>query len=796
MSISNWLSRLLRPDCTTNIARKKRPTHRRSWPTQLRLERLEDRLAPAANITIISGAAGSGSLDSFLSATKGAITTANDPGDTAATLSTGALQGVGTGVAVSIAADTAIHFNDIGTLTLLAGHGITDTFQTTNGAIDFANAANMVNTSGGSLVFRAGAALSVANLNANSGNVSLAAGTAAAGSLTVNAVNGAMVTVATSTGSVTSAGSANVEASAQLTVAAATGIGLNTQAASLAATNSTSGNIAVSNTGALTIAAPGVIDMASNGTVTLSTTGALTVNANVTATGMGAVTLNAGPSLSVAASATIQTGGMITLNGDFHNVGSTTIMVRGASLRGASATINGNNSADVFDVSPSAFTPITVDGKLSATSPGDALNLDLAGISGAVLYLTGAGAGLYNFGSGAKPFAYDGIESYATTNGSYHLVLDMALAGFQDGNTAPDTVTINAANALFTLLAGKDGAMPTTFFSSMLGPISSFTLMGKADPVTVNVLATPANFVTNLNGQNAVTPHGMFSVNVGSMANSLGTVMGLVMVNNGTGPSSITLNDQGTMAGIGYIVTNNLITRTGAGNVIYTQSRTLNLTLNGAQGGDSFNIASTDPRTSTMIMGGAGNDSFVVNSDVSFVNNVATGLAGPLHIDAKGGANSLFVSEMKRMAPDALYINAATITNGNSMFSMTYTATGGTFGRGISVVGTMANEMFVLESKRSDSPMLVAGVGSNDMVTVLVTANSGYQGVTLVGGMSSLLMIRDITGGAVIHNMSTMMMSGAMSGTITVMYPMMASTMTSMLLYENFTNVFTSPMAM
>src|SRR5262249_18450569 len=153
----------------------------------------------------------------------------------------------------------------------------------------------------------------------------------------------------------------------------------------------------------------------------------------------------------------------------------------------------------------------------------------------------------------------------------------------------------------------------------------------KADPVTVNVQATPANFVTNLNAQNAVTAHGMFSVNVGSIGNSLGTVMGLVMVNNGTGPSSITLNDQGTMSGVGYIVTNNLISRTGAGNVIYTQARTLNLTLNGAQGADSFIVASTDVRTSTTIFGGAGNDSFVVESDVSFVNNVASGLAGPLH---------------------------------------------------------------------------------------------------------------------------------------------------------------------
>jgi len=43
------------------------------------------------------GEPGAGDLDHFLNANNRTITTANDPGDSTATLSTGALQGVGSG---------------------------------------------------------------------------------------------------------------------------------------------------------------------------------------------------------------------------------------------------------------------------------------------------------------------------------------------------------------------------------------------------------------------------------------------------------------------------------------------------------------------------------------------------------------------------------------------------------------------------------------------------------------------------------------------------------------------------
>src|SRR6266478_10239128 len=86
---------------------------RRAHYRRPQLEHLEDRLAPATNITVIAGAAGDGTLDHFLDATHGTIAVTDDPGDTAATLSTGALTGVNATTNISIAADNSITFNDL-----------------------------------------------------------------------------------------------------------------------------------------------------------------------------------------------------------------------------------------------------------------------------------------------------------------------------------------------------------------------------------------------------------------------------------------------------------------------------------------------------------------------------------------------------------------------------------------------------------------------------------------------------------------------------------------------------------
>jgi hypothetical protein len=299
---------------------------------------------PATNITILAGMAGTGSLDHFLSPINGTITTLDDPGDLAATLSTGALEGVGPGTFISITADATIHFDDVGALILQTGLGGNAGFTGNTGAISFANVANTVSTGGGSLSFSAGLDLTVADLNTNGGDVSLTAATVGVGSLqfeniltngsgtltfqatgvgstitqsgssstatgqtidatatgtiSVNSLSGTTVTLTSNTGAVSSAGSQPVEASTQLNVNAATGITLNTLAAALQATNTTAGDVSITQAAApaqtLTVLGTGVVNGAAGGSVTLSNLGAgITVSGSGVQSNNGDVTLTA-----------------------------------------------------------------------------------------------------------------------------------------------------------------------------------------------------------------------------------------------------------------------------------------------------------------------------------------------------------------------------------------------------------------------------------------------------------------------------------------------------------------------
>src|SRR5215475_12142432 len=109
-----WLKRSSRP------APKPVPPSRR---TILGFDILESRVLPASTITILSGVAGSGSLDAFLSPTDGTITTA-DGGSSPGTLSTGALAAVNSSTNISILALSDITFSDLGgTLSLQTGLG-------------------------------------------------------------------------------------------------------------------------------------------------------------------------------------------------------------------------------------------------------------------------------------------------------------------------------------------------------------------------------------------------------------------------------------------------------------------------------------------------------------------------------------------------------------------------------------------------------------------------------------------------------------------------------------------------
>jgi hypothetical protein len=128
----------------------------------------------ATSITVIVGANGSGTQDANLTA-DGQILFA-DPDIGGNTLSTGALASINS-FDILVEATSTIAFNDLGGTLTLQTNATFSTNTGGGGAINFANTANTLATSGGSITFAAGAGtnLRTANLNTAGGNILLAA---------------------------------------------------------------------------------------------------------------------------------------------------------------------------------------------------------------------------------------------------------------------------------------------------------------------------------------------------------------------------------------------------------------------------------------------------------------------------------------------------------------------------------------------------------------------------------------------------------------------------------------------
>ncbi len=585
MSMMTWLRRLLKGTGTRNARAEARPSRSRWQRCRPWLEMLEGRLAPATNITII--ASGVGTLDHFLSASNGTITTADDPGDTAATLSVGALQGVGPGVTVSIAADATIHFNDIGSLTLQTGTGFHASFMTTTGAIDFANVGNTVSTGGGSLTFSAGTNLTVANLNTNGGDVSLVAGTTGTGSLqfeniltsgsgnlsfqagstagtitqtgsastasgqaisatavgaiSVNSLRGTTVSLTSFSGSVTSAGASPIQGSAQVTLSAATGINVFILTPSIRATNTTSGNIIITQlpppSQDLIVVGSGVVNQAAGGIVSLTNSaGDLTVTGSTVQTNNGSIFLSgtgldlAGGTVNSGTAATELHNGLAGLAFDIGHKVLGKIGLTQADLDAVTASLLriGTNSVSSINVSAAIHGDASWNNTLALIANGPITEVAAGSLTLANLRVTGAGP-----------------VTLLSVNNVQNLSASVGGAG--------NAFTINNGTNTLTIAGGTgvDGVVGVTTNTGNITLIADNIVIhqvltpGPATDTTNTVLLEP--FTTSLN------------ITVGT-ASVPGTTFGIT--NGGLGWITSGVTQIGFFADLGTITITNTINRT------------------------------------------------------------------------------------------------------------------------------------------------------------------------------------------------------------------------------------------
>jgi hypothetical protein len=460
---SDWLwGRLDRsPAC------RSRPAVRR-----LALEELEARLAPASALTVVQGAAGSGSLDSFLSPTNGTLSPA-DGGNNPGTLSTGALTQVGPGVDISVGAQASITFSDLGgTLALQTGPGHAATFFISGPGADFitfANTNNTLGTAGGDVVFSAGANLTVGNISSAGGAIRLSAGGRVAGNLAAGTLTatGAVVTLQADNaagGAISQTGAAAAVVAGDLVLNAATGIGssaaaFQTAVGGLVAQTGT-GGIFVSNTGDLTVGFAGdpfrgVQVTGASGDVLLTAAGSVNVlGPGEVVHGPAAVTLRAN-----GVAADIRTGGNNTGSGAavLSGAGAVTLQAGRDLLIGDAA---GNASGDVSGHTGMTLTAgrdVTVDAASTAAMLLGTLSAN-AGRNLGVIQSAGASphAALHSFGSIALTAGVGGtftVGAQETIN---------AAGGEPDGLTiGADSVSIAGITAGFTVaLAPLTSGLP------------------------------------------------------------------------------------------------------------------------------------------------------------------------------------------------------------------------------------------------------------------------------------------------------------------------------------------------
>ena len=298
-------------------------------------------------------------------------------------------------------------------------------------------------------------------------------------------------------------------------------------------------------------------------------------------------------------------------------------------------TIQGGSGNDTFNVVPQQTQPWTIDGgpPVLPTLPGDVLNLNLTGTTGVQQTVTGSGDGTFTF-TNRSTVTYTSVETINATGGQFALVLDMAAQGLQDGNATPDVVNAstdtNASQDLVVTVA-NNGGTPAVFFNGAASGVSSFTVIGSADPQTVNVDETNGALppITITGG---ATTTGVNTLNV-TLTNATGATDTL------TGPNAGTFTF-GNRAGLNYSKTEVV---NGAGG---TFALVINTATLGFQDGNATpDVVSLSTDGAANLLATAANDG---------------GAAGTYYFGAASGVGAITVTGSAD--PDTLNVDE---TNGN-----------------------------------------------------------------------------------------------------------------------------------
>ncbi len=489
-----------------------------------------------------------------------------------------------------------------------------------------------------------------------------------------------------------------------------------------------SGPISTTGAGVVTINSGSPLTVTANVTsasaITLSaaeTPGAgddLTVNLGVTIQSTGSsVTLQGGDNITVPAGSTIQAAGTITITADHASADAAgaNVVVTGT-LIGTSALINvdaGSTDDDTFTVTPSALTPVTVDGG----GGNDTLNFNADGLP-----VTIQGNVITALGRAPVTFANTEAVNLLNASGGGSVTLNAA-TGVADAvvltGTAPGAGTYT-----------ENGGIPISFSG-----VTSFRFNGadQNDAIAVTPFATPVQ-----QWNVALTVDG------GGAQNTL--------TFNGASGVSENVTMQPSSRGAGQLIDTNAATNTSVAVINYVNNT--NIILNGSSTGaagdtDSLFINGNDPAT-----GVSGNEDALANFQA------AGDLAHPMIrvYDAGPGAvvgrspSAAELADTAGSAANSLF-NLQSLSNfgtirfgplgGNDLLHVAGAQSGSLASLAINYAGGIGDDSLIVDS--TDGPVrgpinYDGGPGTNSMTLTGGTATSDTYtpGSQLGSGTSTL----------------------------------------------------------
>lgn len=327
--------------------------------------------------------------------------------------------------------------------------------------------------------------------------------------------------------------------------------------------------------------------------------------------------------------------------------------------------------------------------------------------------------------------------------------------------TKADNFDVGTETLLANLPPNRQGE-----FSSYTHTIAGNTIIsGNGDNDTIDILKTQGTLTVHggagsdtLNLQTAMSSvalngdAGSDTFNLGSLAptltnGKLDAIDGLVTLDGGADTDTANVDDSGSSNDTVSTLTNNSLVGLNLGNnasdkgLRYTTLENLNV--DSGSGADVFNIQSTSATTDIDLM--AGGDAVFISSTASVANITAAaamdyldgnldGIVGNLNVDAGAGDHILMVSDATDSTGDGTTLSPAIITastiTGLSTGGITYGATGGTFGGGISLWSGSGDDTITVDSTRKDTGLrtvtLLNTLGGADKVTVDLSSTDDF----------------------------------------------------------------------